>query len=195
MPKYLCEYCDVFLTHDSQHGRRQHGRGRKHQENVRLYYMNFLKTHIPVGDPQARMFIQNEVGAHTHFEEMFSRPMDSTNNRTTNATNNASGSRFTKSATSTPTPLSNIFKKGSGPFGTSGPYANILPSATPNGVPLLQPSSMPALRAIAPNNNQEGVIVMERAQTHYANPAANSAANVPAPFYVPPSVGHHNPSR
>ncbi|OQR93900.1 U1 small nuclear ribonucleoprotein C [Achlya hypogyna] len=38
MPRYYCDYCDTYLTHDSQAGRKQHNRGWKHRENVKLYY-------------------------------------------------------------------------------------------------------------------------------------------------------------
>ena len=55
MPKFFCDYCDVYLTHDSQSGRKQHNRGRKHQENVRMFYTAFLRTHTLV-DPTAHIF-------------------------------------------------------------------------------------------------------------------------------------------
>ncbi|CAI5722064.1 unnamed protein product [Hyaloperonospora brassicae] len=42
MPRYYCDYCDTYLTHDSQAGRKQHNRGWKHRENVKLYYEQFL---------------------------------------------------------------------------------------------------------------------------------------------------------
>jgi U1 small nuclear ribonucleoprotein C len=38
MPRYYCDYCDTYLTHDSAPGRKQHMRGWKHRENVKLYY-------------------------------------------------------------------------------------------------------------------------------------------------------------
>lgn len=31
MPKYYCDYCDVFLTHDSPSVRKTHNGGRKHK--------------------------------------------------------------------------------------------------------------------------------------------------------------------
>eukprot|EP00961_Rhodomonas_salina_P088913 1196393-Rhodomonas_salina.1 len=34
MPRYYCDYCDVFLTHDSHSVRKQHNSGRKHRDNV-----------------------------------------------------------------------------------------------------------------------------------------------------------------
>ncbi|ORX53536.1 zf-U1-domain-containing protein [Hesseltinella vesiculosa] len=38
MPKYYCEYCDVYLTHDSPSVRKGHNAGRNHIANVRQYY-------------------------------------------------------------------------------------------------------------------------------------------------------------
>jgi len=38
MPKHYCDYCDVFLTHDSTSVRRDHNSGRNHLANVRDYY-------------------------------------------------------------------------------------------------------------------------------------------------------------
>eukprot|EP01135_Chromosphaera_perkinsii_P000652 Nk52_evm19s147 gene=Nk52_evmTU19s147 len=38
MPRYYCDYCDAFLTHDSRSVRRTHNAGRKHKEAVRNYY-------------------------------------------------------------------------------------------------------------------------------------------------------------
>ncbi|KAL7414207.1 U1 zinc finger-domain-containing protein [Mrakia frigida] len=38
MPKYYCDYCDVFLTHDSTSVRKAHNSGRNHIQNVRDYY-------------------------------------------------------------------------------------------------------------------------------------------------------------
>ena len=41
MPRYYCEYCDAYLTHDSPTVRRQHISGFKHKANVRNYYLQF----------------------------------------------------------------------------------------------------------------------------------------------------------
>mmetsp|Transcript_8872 Transcript_8872/g.33507 ORF Transcript_8872/g.33507 Transcript_8872/m.33507 type:complete len:187 (-) Transcript_8872:682-1242(-) len=38
MPRYFCDYCDTYLTHDSAQGRKQHMRGWKHREAVKQYY-------------------------------------------------------------------------------------------------------------------------------------------------------------
>eukprot|EP00029_Vermamoeba_vermiformis_P006502 TRINITY_DN2568_c0_g1_i1.p1 TRINITY_DN2568_c0_g1~~TRINITY_DN2568_c0_g1_i1.p1 ORF type:complete len:110 (-),score=10.23 TRINITY_DN2568_c0_g1_i1:15-344(-) len=38
MPKYFCDYCDIWLTHDSKSVRRSHNEGWRHKENVRNYY-------------------------------------------------------------------------------------------------------------------------------------------------------------
>jgi hypothetical protein len=55
--KFLCDYCDVYLTHDSEQGRRQHCKGKKHQENVRQYYAHYLQTHRQYGEPRAMTFV------------------------------------------------------------------------------------------------------------------------------------------
>jgi len=41
MPRYYCDYCDAYLTHDSRSVRKQHCSGFKHKANVRAYYQVF----------------------------------------------------------------------------------------------------------------------------------------------------------
>lgn len=43
MPKYYCEYCDIYLTHSSPGGRRQHNAGRKHINNKIDYFMSLIR--------------------------------------------------------------------------------------------------------------------------------------------------------
>ncbi|SCM24907.1 RNA-binding protein, putative [Plasmodium chabaudi adami] len=43
MPKYYCEYCDIYLTHSSPVGRRQHNQGRKHISAKIEYFQNLLR--------------------------------------------------------------------------------------------------------------------------------------------------------
>ncbi|KAL2157384.1 hypothetical protein VTH06DRAFT_6202 [Thermothelomyces fergusii] len=38
MPKFFCDYCDVYLTHDSMSVRKAHNNGRNHLRNVIDYY-------------------------------------------------------------------------------------------------------------------------------------------------------------
>lgn len=52
MPKYYCDYCDVFLTHDSTSVRKAHNSGRNHLQNVRDYYAG-------LGNDTAQSFIDN----------------------------------------------------------------------------------------------------------------------------------------
>ena len=42
MPRYFCDYCDVYLTHDSFAGRSQHNRGAKHREFFKQFYQNHM---------------------------------------------------------------------------------------------------------------------------------------------------------
>jgi U1 small nuclear ribonucleoprotein C len=43
MPKYYCDYCDTYLTHDSPSVRKTHCAGRKHKENVKFYYQKWME--------------------------------------------------------------------------------------------------------------------------------------------------------
>lgn len=43
MPKFYCEYCDIYLTHSSPVGRRQHNHGRKHVSAKIEYFQNLIK--------------------------------------------------------------------------------------------------------------------------------------------------------
>merc|ERR1712020_96022 len=43
MPKYYCDYCDTYLTHDSPSVRKTHCAGRKHKENVKFYYQKWIE--------------------------------------------------------------------------------------------------------------------------------------------------------
>mmetsp|Transcript_41576 Transcript_41576/g.93816 ORF Transcript_41576/g.93816 Transcript_41576/m.93816 type:complete len:143 (-) Transcript_41576:93-521(-) len=43
MPKFYCEYCDLFLTHSGVSGRRQHLTGRRHINNKIEYYQTLIK--------------------------------------------------------------------------------------------------------------------------------------------------------
>ncbi|ORX43635.1 zf-U1-domain-containing protein [Piromyces finnis] len=46
MPKYYCDYCDVFLTHDSSSVRKSHNAGWKHKTQVQNYYNALGKDKI-----------------------------------------------------------------------------------------------------------------------------------------------------
>jgi len=63
MPKYYCDYCDVFLTHDSQAGRKQHNHGRRHQENVRQYYAQFLAHNVQAPGASPMSFVELPEGS------------------------------------------------------------------------------------------------------------------------------------
>mmetsp|Transcript_28931 Transcript_28931/g.76333 ORF Transcript_28931/g.76333 Transcript_28931/m.76333 type:complete len:153 (-) Transcript_28931:175-633(-) len=43
MPKFYCEYCDLYLTHSGVAGRRQHLTGRRHINNKIEYYQTLIK--------------------------------------------------------------------------------------------------------------------------------------------------------
>ena len=46
MPRYYCDYCDAYLTHDSPVVRKQHNTGYKHKANVKSYYTQFMEAQM-----------------------------------------------------------------------------------------------------------------------------------------------------
>jgi U1 small nuclear ribonucleoprotein C len=46
MPKYYCDYCDIYLTHDTLTVRRSHNAGWKHQTQIKNYYTDLAREHI-----------------------------------------------------------------------------------------------------------------------------------------------------
>ncbi|GFT51351.1 u1 small nuclear ribonucleoprotein C [Nephila pilipes] len=44
MPKYYCDYCDTYLTHDSPSVRKTHCNGRRHKDNVKFYYQLWMEN-------------------------------------------------------------------------------------------------------------------------------------------------------
>ncbi|KAI6175280.1 Matrin-type domain-containing protein [Aphelenchoides bicaudatus] len=60
--KYYCDYCDAFLTHDSPSVRKTHNGGRKHKENVRMFYQTWMEQQAQkLVDATARAFTQNRL--------------------------------------------------------------------------------------------------------------------------------------
>ncbi|CDZ96164.1 zf-u1-domain-containing protein [Phaffia rhodozyma] len=59
MPKYYCDYCDVFLTHDSASVRKAHNAGRNHLQNVRDYYAS-------LGHDKAQDLIDQIINSHAN---------------------------------------------------------------------------------------------------------------------------------
>lgn len=43
MPKFYCDYCDTYLTHNTPSVRKTHCAGRKHKENVKFYYQKWME--------------------------------------------------------------------------------------------------------------------------------------------------------
>ncbi|KAI9015420.1 u1 small nuclear ribonucleoprotein-like protein C [Hyaloraphidium curvatum] len=46
MPRYYCDYCDIFMTHDSAPARKAHNGGWKHRQFVQEYYSTLPATKI-----------------------------------------------------------------------------------------------------------------------------------------------------
>ncbi|KAI8946952.1 U1 zinc finger-domain-containing protein [Xylaria longipes] len=77
MPKFFCDYCDVYLTHDSMSVRKAHNSGRNHLRNVVDYYQqighekaqsvidSITSSYAAEGQAHANpMLPQNQPGAH-----------------------------------------------------------------------------------------------------------------------------------
>ncbi|KAI5077541.1 hypothetical protein GOP47_0007365 [Adiantum capillus-veneris] len=64
MPRYYCDYCDTYLTHDSPSVRKQHNQGYKHKANVRSYYQQFEEQ-------QTQSLIDQKVKEHLHMGGAF----------------------------------------------------------------------------------------------------------------------------
>lgn len=63
MPKFYCDYCDTYLTHDSPSVRKTHNSGKKHKDNVISYYQQWM-------DQQIQMQIDNTVKAFSTFKKV-----------------------------------------------------------------------------------------------------------------------------
>mmetsp|Transcript_436 Transcript_436/g.1492 ORF Transcript_436/g.1492 Transcript_436/m.1492 type:complete len:145 (+) Transcript_436:297-731(+) len=46
MGKYYCDYCDVYLTHDSPAVRKQHNDGNRHKQCVCEYYREYVGQQV-----------------------------------------------------------------------------------------------------------------------------------------------------
>ena len=57
MPKYFCDYCDVYLTHDSMSVRKAHNSGRNHLRNFVDYYQQ-------IGHEKAQTVIDSITSAY-----------------------------------------------------------------------------------------------------------------------------------
>ena len=56
MPKYYCDYCDTFLTHDSASVRKSHLEGLRHQNAVRAYYAQFVPNTSDYDDSEMQRY-------------------------------------------------------------------------------------------------------------------------------------------
>lgn len=57
MPKYYCDYCDIYLTHDSPSVRKSHNEGWKHKAIVKAYYSLFERD-------ETQLIIEQKIKEH-----------------------------------------------------------------------------------------------------------------------------------
>jgi len=68
MPKFFCDYCDVYLTHDSMSVRKAHNSGRNHLRNVVDYYQQ-------IGHEKAQSVIDSITSSYAAEGQSGSNPM------------------------------------------------------------------------------------------------------------------------
>ncbi|KAI9735689.1 MAG: hypothetical protein M1818_006297 [Claussenomyces sp. TS43310] len=68
MPKFFCDYCDVYLTHDSMSVRKAHNSGRNHLRNVVDYYQQ-------IGHEKAQSVIDSITSSYAAEGQASSNPM------------------------------------------------------------------------------------------------------------------------
>jgi len=68
MPKFFCDYCDVYLTHDSMSVRKAHNSGRNHLRNVIDYYQQ-------IGHEKAQSVIDSITNSYAAEGQSASNPM------------------------------------------------------------------------------------------------------------------------
>jgi U1 small nuclear ribonucleoprotein C len=68
MPKFFCDYCDVYLTHDSMSVRRAHNSGRNHLRNVVDYYQR-------IGHEKAQSVIDSITSSYAAEGQADANPM------------------------------------------------------------------------------------------------------------------------
>lgn len=69
MPKFFCDYCDVYLTHDSMSVRKAHNSGRNHLRNVVDYYQQ-------IGHEKAQSVIDSITNSYNAEGQGSSNPMN-----------------------------------------------------------------------------------------------------------------------
>jgi len=68
MPKFFCDYCDVYLTHDSMSVRKAHNSGRNHLRNVVDYYQQ-------IGHEKAQSVIDSITNSYAAEGQSGNNPM------------------------------------------------------------------------------------------------------------------------
>jgi U1 small nuclear ribonucleoprotein C len=83
MPKFFCDYCDVYLTHDSMSVRKAHNSGRNHLRNVVDYYQRAcfsstgtnLTEDAEIGHEKAQSVIDSITNSYADAGQSGSNPM------------------------------------------------------------------------------------------------------------------------
>ncbi|EHB06967.1 UHRF1-binding protein 1 [Heterocephalus glaber] len=100
MPKFYCDYCDTYLTHDSPSVRKTHCSGRKHKENVKDYYQKWMEEQAQSLIDKTSMFqFLVLIGSSSPWHDASTphgRPSYDANDGPPSTRDDASGTWFTK---------------------------------------------------------------------------------------------------
>ncbi|KAL2890756.1 U1 small nuclear ribonucleoprotein C [Ceratocystis lukuohia] len=82
MPKFFCDYCDVYLTHDSMSVRKAHNSGRNHIRNVVDYYEHLdifvnlaVSPALGIGHEKAQSVIDSITSSYAAEGQAHNNPM------------------------------------------------------------------------------------------------------------------------
>ncbi|KAL5600962.1 hypothetical protein BROUX41_005796 [Berkeleyomyces rouxiae] len=192
MPKFFCDYCDVYLTHDSMSVRKAHNSGRNHIRNVVDYYER-------IGHEKAQSVIDSITSSYAAEGQAHNNPMLPHNQPGRNFPGGGRGAPY-----SFPGGVPPPFPGAPGAFppgvppppGVAGrglppnfplPGPNGLPPL-PNGLPFPPPGGLPFPPPIAgaPIPGAAGQGVPPNFPAHFPPPGVG-AGGAP-PFQMPPGM-------
>jgi len=138
MGKYYCDYCDIYLTHDSMNARKAHNTGRNHIANVRDYFAS-------LGHDKAQNIIDQIIQQHESGGRM---PMMPPPSMRMGAGFMAPGGMPPPGMNLPPFPPQNNFPPQGGPPPFRPPFPpngapSMPPFAPPNGMMSGPPNGMP----------------------------------------------------
>ncbi|KAK5120620.1 hypothetical protein LTR85_005978 [Meristemomyces frigidus] len=176
MPKFFCDYCDVYLTHDSMSVRKAHNSGRNHLRNVVDYYQQ-------IGHEKAQSVIDSITSSYA--AEGQSNPMAG-----------MSGAPGVAPPMGFGGPVPGSFGAPQG-FGAGGPPPGMPPMPFGRGMPPLPPGFPPPPNGFPPgfNPNAAPPFMPPTPHGNAGSPLGGMPFPPPnMPFQPPAHFGQNGPS-